>query len=82
MPVEGQFNNDLGNAVEWPNGFTIGAAIDIKGVNLKADYGSTAHTGYDTDAVMYFQFAHATWLCGTNGSEAKAAILESRARRD
>jgi hypothetical protein len=76
------FNNDLGSAVEWSNGFTIGAAIDIKGVNLKADFGSTAHTGYDTNAQMYFHFARNTWLCGTNGSEAKAAILEARARRD
>jgi hypothetical protein len=53
-----------------------------QGLNLHADFGSTAHTGYDTDAVMYFHFAHNTWLCGTNGSEAKAAILESRARKD
>jgi hypothetical protein len=72
------FNNDYGSAVEWSNGFTIGAAIGIKGVNLKADFGSTAHTGYDTDALMYFHFAHHSRLCGTNGSEASAAILVAR----
>ena len=72
------FNNDYGSAVEWTSGFTIGAAIDIKGVNLKADFGSTAHTGYDSDALMYFHFAHHGRLCGTNGSEASAAILVAR----
>jgi hypothetical protein len=72
------FNNDYGSAVEWTNGFTIGAAIGIKGVNLKSDFGSTAHTGYDSDALMYFHFGRQGQLCGTNGSEASAAILVAR----
>lgn len=75
------FNNDFGSAIEWSNGFTIGAAIGIKGVNLKADFGSTAHTGYDINAVMYFKFNQRSRLCGTNGSEATAAILVVRRPR-
>jgi hypothetical protein len=72
------FNNDYGKAVKWSSGFTVGAAIDIKGVNLKATYATTTQTGYDAHAVMYFYFAHQNRLCGTNGSEAKAAILVAK----
>jgi hypothetical protein len=46
------------SAVEWSDGYTLGSSIGIKGFNLKADYSSTAHAGYDTNALMYFHFAH------------------------
>lgn len=75
------FNYDYGSAVDWSSGFTVGAAIGIKGVNLKADFGTTAHTGYDANALMYFQFRRGGYLCGTNASEASAAILVQRSNK-
>jgi hypothetical protein len=45
---------------------------------LKASFNVSAKTGYDANAVMYFHFNHAGYLCGTNGSEAKAAQLVQR----
>jgi hypothetical protein len=47
-------------------------------VNLKASFNGSAQTGYDANAVMYFQFGHAGVLCGTNKAPSKAAILVQR----
>ena len=71
-------DGDHGSAVQWSHGFELGAALDIKGVNLKADFNGSAHTGYDANAVMDFRFHHKGYLCGTNASEAHAAILVER----
>jgi hypothetical protein len=76
------FDGDYGLAVRWSSGFELGAALDIKGVNLHADFNGTAQTGYDSNALMYFKFPdHSGFLCGTNGPEATAAILVQRANK-
>jgi hypothetical protein len=75
------FNGDFGAAVEWSSGFDLGAALGIKGVNLKASFNGSAQTGYDVNAVMYFHFGQAGFLCGTNGGNATAAILVQRGNR-
>jgi len=72
------YDDDLGVAVQWSGGFELGASLGIKGVNLKATFNGTAQTGYDTNARMNFHFRHMGYLCGTNGSEASAAILVER----
>ncbi len=75
------FDGDFGTAVQWSSGFELGAALGIKGVNLKASFSGSAQTGYDANAVMYFQFGHAGWICGTNASPATAAILVARGNK-
>jgi hypothetical protein len=66
----------------WSAGFELGAALDIKGVNLHASFNGAAQTGYDSNALMYFKFPrHGGFLCGADGSEATAAILVQRANR-
>jgi len=72
------YDGDFGKAAEWSTGFSIGAAVGIKGVNLKANFSSSTQTGYDTNAVMYYHFNKAGYLCGTNGGPATAAILVQR----
>jgi hypothetical protein len=69
----GHFDGDLGSAVKWSHGFALGAALGIKGASLKAGFNGSAHTGYDVNARMYFQFHQHGYLCGTNGSEATAS---------
>lgn len=57
----------------------MGAALGVKGANLKASFNGSAQTGYDTNARMNFHFArHRGYLCGTNDSETGAAILVER----
>jgi hypothetical protein len=75
------FDGDFGSAVKWSSGFELGAALGIKGASLKAGFNGSAHTGYDASALMYFRFHQKGFLCGTNGSEAKAAILVQRANK-
>jgi len=77
-----KFGNDYGSAVEWANGFQLGATVGIKGVNLKSDFGTTTHTGYDKDAHLIYHFPkHTGWICGTNKRPTEAAILVARAHR-
>ena len=74
------FSGDFGNAVQWSRGFELGAALHIKGVNLKAEFNGSAHTGYDTNAVMYYKFHQKGYLCGTNKrGPAHARMLVARA---
>jgi hypothetical protein len=75
------FSGDYGKAVKWDSGFELAASLDIKTVNLKSDFNSSAQTGYDTNAVMYYHFKQSGFLCGTNAPEATAAILVARASR-
>jgi hypothetical protein len=76
------FDGDFGTAVRWSSGFELGAALGVKGVNLKASFNGSAQTGYDANAVMDFHFPyHKGFLCGTNASEAHAAILVQRGNR-
>jgi hypothetical protein len=75
------FNSDFGAAIQWSSGFTLGVALGLKGVNLTASFNGSAQTGYDTDAVMDYHFVHGGYLCGTNGSEATAAILVQRGNK-
>jgi hypothetical protein len=75
------FSGDFGNAVQWSQGFELGAALHVKGVNLKASFNGSAHTGYDSNAVMTFKFHQHGYLCGTNGSESTAAILVQRSNK-
>ena len=72
------FESDYGVAVRWSRGFALGAALDIKGVDLKAYFNSSAQTGYDTNGHMKFWFARSGYLCGTNGPESTAAQLVAR----
>ncbi len=65
-------------AVEWSGGFELGASDDIKGVNLKTNFSSTAQTGYDVNAEMMFSYGHSGWLCGTNHIPDHAAQLVMR----
>jgi hypothetical protein len=74
-----RYNGDHGSAIEWSHGFDLGAALNAKGVGGKISFNSTAHTGYDTNAVMVYRFHHKGYLCGTNGTEATAAIIAQRA---
>jgi hypothetical protein len=75
-----QFMGDLGTAVDWSAGFELGAALGVKGVNVKASFNGSAQTGYDANALMQFTFGrhHGGYLCGTNGTESTAAILVQR----
>jgi hypothetical protein len=68
-------------AVQWSSGFEIGGSAGIKGVNLKASFGSTAQTGYDTNDQMIFTFRHTGWICGTNHIPRDAAQLVMRGNR-
>jgi hypothetical protein len=72
------FNTSNATAIEWAHGWNIGASVDIKGVNLKGSYSTTAQTGYDRNAVMHFAFHHLGWMCGTNHEPPKAAQLVMR----
>jgi hypothetical protein len=72
------FHFDTGEAIDWSSGFTVGASIGIKGVNLKADFGTNAQTGYDSNALMHFQFRKRGLICGTNTGPYDAAILVAR----
>ncbi|HEY1619088.1 MAG TPA: hypothetical protein VGG25_15815 [Streptosporangiaceae bacterium] len=72
------FQTDRGVAIKWTRGWDLGAALGIKGVNLKADYNGSAQTGYDSDAFMNFNFAQRGYLCGTNASPSTAAVLVQR----
>jgi hypothetical protein len=73
------FSGDFGSAVQWSKGFELGAALHVKGVNLKADFNSSAHTGYDANAIMYYKFHQKGYLCGTNRGPANARMLVARA---
>lgn len=68
-------------AVQWTDGFDIGASNKIKGVNLHASFSSSAQTGYDTNAQMIFTFKQDGWICGTNHDPAKAAQLVVRGNK-
>jgi hypothetical protein len=43
------FDGDHGSAIQWSQGFELGASLGIKGVDGKASFNSTAHTGYDSN---------------------------------
>lgn len=75
------FDTSNGIAVQWSSGFELGAALGIKGANLKASFNSTTQTGYDANALMHFQFNHFGFICGTNKAPAKAAILVMRGNK-
>jgi hypothetical protein len=72
------FHSDFGTAIQWSSGFSLGAALGVKGVNLKASFNGSAQTGYDTNALMDFRFGRSGFICGTNGRPSKAAILVQR----
>ena len=65
-------------AIEWSAGWDLGATLGVKGVNLKASYGASAQTGYDSNDQMVFTFRHAGWLCGTNHDWQRAAQVVMR----
>jgi hypothetical protein len=65
-------------AIRWSAGFEIGASDGIKGVDLKANFGGSAETGYDANAQMTFTFKHAGWICGTDAKPKNAALLVVR----
>lgn len=54
------------------------ANVAIKAANLKARYSSSAQTGYDSNAYLYYHFEHAGYLCGTNKAPSRAAQLVRR----
>jgi hypothetical protein len=75
------WHSDYGVAVRWSHGFTVGAALNIRGVNLKAFYNSSSQTGYDTNALMEFKFRQNGFLCGTNRPVRTAQQLVQRASK-
>jgi hypothetical protein len=71
---------DRGTAVRWSAGFELGAALNIKGVNLKASFNSSAQTGYDNNDFMQFNLHDKhVWICGTNRNPDFAAQIVERA---
>jgi hypothetical protein len=72
------FGTDRGEAIEWSQGYEIGAGLGLKGVNIKVDYNASSQTGYDINAYMYYHFKEAGYICGTNGPPSKAAQLVAR----
>lgn len=68
-------------AIQWSAGFEIGGSTDIKGVTLKASFGSTAQTGYDANDQMIFTFGHTGYICGTNRIPKNAAQLVMRGNK-
>jgi hypothetical protein len=73
---------DRGTAVRWSRGFELGAALKIKGVDLKASFSDSAQTGYDSNDFMQFNLNNKhVWLCGTNRNPDFAAQIVERARR-
>ena len=78
----GSYSRDRGTAVRWSTGFELGPALNLKGVNLKASFNSSAQTGYDDNAFMKFSVSkhqkHSGILCGTNRSPDYAAQLVMR----
>jgi hypothetical protein len=76
------YDSDHGVAVTWSAGYQIGEADDVKGLNLTADFGASAQTGYDHNARMAFSFpVHSGWLCGTNHQPPRAAQMVARANK-
>jgi hypothetical protein len=72
------FNTSTGVAIQWSSGWELGAALGLKGANLKASFNGTAQTGYDANALVHFKFHHAGFICGTNKAPSHAAILVMR----
>lgn len=78
---ETSYSNDRGTAIRWSTGFDLGAALNIKGANLKTSFNSSTQTGYDSNDFMQFKFHNKhVFLCGTNRSPDFAAQLVERAR--
>jgi hypothetical protein len=73
------YSTDRGKAIEWSEGYEVGVGLDIKGVNLKTDFETSAQTGYDTNAHIVYGFPdHSGWVCGTNNGPNKAAQVVAR----
>ena len=79
--ADSNFGGDFGKAVEWSGGFEVGVADGLKGVSGKVTFSSSAQTGYDSNDHLAFHFDRKGYLCGTNGSEASAAILVQRSNK-
>lgn len=79
--VKGSGLGDIRTAVHSSSGFDLGAALGIKGVNLKTSFNGSVQTSADANDVMEFHFGHAGFLCGTNGSNAKATTLVQRGNK-
>jgi hypothetical protein len=75
------FNTSDGTAIDWSGGWELGAAIDVRGVNLKASYNTTAQTGYDSNALLHFGFRRQGYICGINHLPNKAALLVMRSHK-
>jgi hypothetical protein len=60
----------------------MGAALNIKGANLKASFNDSAQTGYDGNDYMQFNLSNKrVWICGTNRSPDFASQLVERASK-
>jgi hypothetical protein len=75
------FKTSTEKAIQWSNGFEIGAALGIKGVNLKATFNSSAQTGYDSNALVQFHFKNAGFACGTDADAPQAAVVVMRSSK-
>ncbi len=75
------FDADYGAAVSWAHGYQLGTALNIKGLNLTASFGSTAQTGYDANALLDYGFAQKGYLCGLNAPISSASVLVARANK-
>ncbi len=77
----GTFQTSKEKAIQWSNGFELGAALGIKGVDLKTDFNSSTQTGYDANAQIIFTFKHDGFACGTNHDAPRAAQVVVRRKR-
>jgi hypothetical protein len=50
-------------------------------LNLKTTFGTTTQTGYDTNALLHYQFTRGGYICGTNGEPSSATIVLARPAR-
>jgi hypothetical protein len=65
-------------AFQWPTGFEIGSANDIKGGDLKTSFSASAQTGYGANAQMQLDFKHPGFACGTTKAAPQAPIVVMR----
>jgi len=75
------FDTSHGTAIEWSKGWDLGAALGLKGANLKYSFDTSTQTGYDKNALLHFQFQHTGYICGTNNVPSKAAQLVMRGNK-
>ncbi|HET9897922.1 MAG TPA: hypothetical protein VFQ44_23580 [Streptosporangiaceae bacterium] len=71
------FESDFGVVTKWASEASPRPAPKVRNlISMKASLNGSGHRGIH--AAMYFGFGRAGFLCGTNGTEAKTAVLVQR----